>query len=390
MVRIAPPLLAAALLAGLGMAPAAADPWRLGARLGLELVAPLHQTDKVDSIARLGFGLTGNGAVAPEVELSFDLEAWYDGQIHDFDFNPGEAKLVWSPAPFEVALGYDIENWSVTEASELNNIVNQTDLNRDLSGNTRLGQPMLRLSYFGNAGRLSGYFFPHRPERPFAPVFGFDRAAAVYDTKRGAYEPGYALRYQHSFGTVDLDLFTYYGVDNTPFFRLVGGQAQLLYPKVRLSGISTQAVLGPTFLRLELQHVVGRPDRDGLRRSSLSHSIELEHELYGVFGTGADLALLAAHSGSSLGRKSTELFQNDISLGAKLTLNDVGSTEATLLATHDLDHGSTFLSLAIKRRIGDTLKLELEAVDFLNVDANDPVAPLRDAGQVRLLLTRYF
>lgn len=375
---------AASCLAG---DPAMAQGLDFGASIGLEV---LSYRSLAEDPVRLLLGLTLNGEIVPGLDLSLGIDAWSDVARGQSGIDLQDAALTYTRDDFQALLGYEIESWSVTEASELTNIVNQIDLERDITGNTRMGQPMLRLSYLSDFGWFGLYYFPLSPERRFDPVFGLNGIDAIYDTGRQDREPGYALRYRHTLGAVEVGAFGYRGLDKSPVPVVENGIPRLFYPEVTQHGLSLQALLGDTYLRSEVLAISGRPDRTGTIRDSLSYGFEIEDQTYGVFGMDADLSLLAAYTRNSLGRSSTELLQDDLSLGAKLNWNNVGSTELSLLLTHDLTFGSTFASLGFEARLRDNLKLELDVVEYFDVHADDILAPLQDAGHARLELTLFF
>lgn len=378
-------------IAALAMAavPAAAQDLSFGLDIGVETLSFADDTT-FDDTTRLVLGVNIDGTLAPGLDMALNLSAWTDDIGDTARIDPLDAWLRWTSGSFEALLGYEIENWSVTEASELTNIINQSDLERDITGSTRLAQPMLRLSYLSNIGWFGLYYFPQSPERRFDPIFGLDGIEPIYDTDRKDKEPGAALRYQHNIGVFDLGAFVYRGLDKSPSPVLVAGLPRLRYPVVTQTGLSAQALLGDTYLRGELLHVAGRADRDGDTRDSLAYSFEVENQTYGVFGMDADLSLLMAYTGNSLGRDSTDIFQDDISLGAKLNWNNVGSTEVSLLVNHDMTYGSSFGTLSFETRLRDNLKLELDFVDFFDVDGRDTLSPLAQARHAKLQLTLSF
>jgi hypothetical protein len=385
-------MVATALPAVLVLAPPlAAEPWSFGGSLGVEsLRYPDPGPNGGRAVDWLTLGLTADAGLAPGLALSLDIETWRDHARSRIRVDAQEATLIWSNEVLEAKLGYDVESWSILEAAELNNVLNQTNFERDILGSSRLGQPMLRLSLLTEAGWFGAYYLPQSPERRFDPVFGLDGIELLYETVREDREPGFAGRYQHGIGAVDLQVFFFRGLDNSPAPVIYEGAPRLLYPVIDMAGASAQWLTGSTYLRAELQSVGGRPDISGRKRDSLSWGLEIEHELYGVFGMDADLSLLAAYTANSLGRDSTEPLQDDLSLGAQLTWNSVASTEISILATQDQTWGSIFGTLSFSTRLRDDMNLEIEATDFLDVDPRDVLAPLQDAGHVRVSLTYFF
>ncbi|NIP75688.1 MAG: hypothetical protein GTN90_06815, partial [Xanthomonadales bacterium] len=100
-----------------------------------------------------------------------------------------------------------------------------------------------------------------------------------------------------------------------------------------------------------------------------------EHTLSGIFETNADLGLLAEYNydGRDEERAPATVFDDDLFLGARLTMNDVQDTSVLGGAIIDRDTRSTILFAEAERRIGDNWKIELEGRFFLNVSGSDPL-----------------
>ena len=118
----------------------------------------------------------------------------------------------------------------------------------------------------------------------------------------------------------------------------------------------------------------------------------LEHTLFGVGETNADLGLLAEYlyDGRETGRAPFVLADDDFFVGARLALNDEPDTQGLLGAIVDRSTGSTLLFLEAERRIGDAWRAEITARFFLNVDSRDKAAGFRDDGFIRIQFARFF
>jgi len=83
-------------------------------------------------------------------------------------------------------------------------------------------------------------------------------------------------------------------------------------------------------------------------------------------------------------------FQNDVFVGARLALNDEASSELLGGAFYDLDNGSTSLRLEGSRRIGNGLKLNVEAQVFTNIDESDPLNAFASDDYIQVELQKFF
>ena len=88
-------------------------------------------------------------------------------------------------------------------------------------------------------------------------------------------------------------------------------------------------------------------------------------------------------------RLPATLFENDVFLGTRITLNDIQDTELLAGAIMDEKTDGIFASAEFQRRIGNHLLLEVEARLFVADD--DPlIESISSDDFVTLRLTRYF
>lgn len=117
-----------------------------------------------------------------------------------------------------------------------------------------------------------------------------------------------------------------------------------------------------------------------------------EYTFYQVEETDTDLGVLAEylHDGRNNDKAPPTAFDNDLFLGARLTLNDIDDSAALVGAVVDLDDQTTSLRLEAERRFGDSRKIELESQWFANVDDDNPLAAVEDDSYVLLRFTQFF
>ncbi|MEL6677952.1 MAG: hypothetical protein AAFQ51_04530 [Pseudomonadota bacterium] len=368
------------------MAPADAQTLELEARALVDSRFDTQTADR-DQVEFAGtLQLSAEQAVG-EVDLSLIAQVYVTEEEQTVYLPEARAKFSIDPVSFLV--GVDIESWSRVEAVERLSLLNQTDLERDLSGETKLGEPMVRATVLGDVGLLGLYYLPLHQERPFGPDLS-PQPKAVYETEAEEFAPSFVLRFSTAIDDLDLEAIAFHGTDREPSLRPGASGPEALYPVVTQLGLGAQYLMGATFLRGEGVHVVGRPDARGRTRTDQLYTVEVEHETYDPVGLGFDVAGILSYAGSSLGEDSANDNQNDGYAGLRFTWNDVGSTEISVLAGHDFDFGSTTLTVEFERRLNDRLLLSIEAFEVFDVGRDPALSPLENAGGVRLELTTYF
>ena len=171
---------------------------------------------------------------------------------------------------WELRLGVDRVFWGVVESRSLVDIVNQTDLVEHPNEKTKLGQPMVHLTWSGDWGALELFGLTGHRERTFPGRHGRLRPEFVMDPKRTSYESAaeewhldLAGRYSGSFGPVDVGLSVFDGTSREPTLlptpTLDGSEIVLAphYEQIRQFGLDTQLTTGPWLLKLEAIHRAG-------------------------------------------------------------------------------------------------------------------------------------
>ncbi len=283
--------------------------------------------------------------------------------------------------------------WGVAESQHLVDIINQNDSVENLDGEDKLGQPMLRTSYIMDNGSLSLYVLPYFRERTFAGVNGRLRTPLVVDTAQVTYEANdekehidYALRWNQTFDAIDIGLSWFDGTSREPELRVnnTGTALNPHYAQIQQVGLDLQYTGDAWLWKLE-----------AIRRESKSTGYNaavggLEYTLSGVVESVADLGLLAEYHVDSRDEQATSPLQNDIFLGTRLALNDTQSSELLAGAVVDLDNQSKSLRVEASRRLGDNMKINLEAQVFTDIDSNDLLNALRHDDHLLVEFQRFF
>jgi len=284
----------------------------------------------------------------------------------------------WSGESVELKAGMGKVFWGVTEAVHLVDIVNQTDTLESLHGDAKLGQPMLAASVERDWGLLDVYLLPGFRERTFSGKKGRLRtelpisSEARYQSSDKAQHLDYALRYANGLDDWELAFSYFNGTDRAPQFQPqfspTGVSLIPYYAQLQQVGLELQWVQEAWLWKLE---AVQRQQDQG---DSNASALGLEYSLVGLFESAADLTLISEWMQDS---RERSLFDNDLMMGLRLTLNDEQSSQLLLLATRDLDTDETLLTLQGSRRLGDSFTLSVEGSAFMNLPRESAIYSLR-------------
>ena len=295
---------------------------------------------------------------------------------------------------WELRLGVDRVFWGVVESRSLVDIVNQTDLVENPNEKTKMGQPMVHVTWSGDWGALELFGLTwHRP-RTFPGRHGRLRAGLVVDHKLTSYEStaeewhlDLAGRYSGSFGPLDVGLSVFDGTSREPTLlpTPVGSEIVLAphYEQIRQFGLDTQLTTGPWLLKLEAIHRAGAQNRrlDRYRKYEeedyAAFIVGGEYTINALWDSDADLSLIAEWARDGRGRWATHAFEDDILLAARLGLNDEPSTEFFVSVLDSLDYSTRVLSAEFKRRLSDSWSLHVESSAYLGVAREDVIDAVR-------------
>jgi len=283
--------------------------------------------------------------------------------------------------------------WGVTESQHLVDIVNQTDLVDNLDGEDKLGQPMINMAFVTDSGTLDVFLLTGFRERTFPGEDGRLRSGLVVDTSHPVYESGaedkrtdFAARWSQYINAFDIGVSYFNGTSRDPRFIVNGSGTALLpvYDIINQTGLDLQATFGSWLWKLELISRGGQGDRYTAMTGGF------EYTFVGIMETAYDLGVIAEYLYDDRDEEATTPFANDLMVGARFTFNDEQSTEILAGFITDLDHSDLMLNLEASRRIGNSLKLSVEARAFSNIDNNDPLYSFRKDDYLQAELAWYF
>lgn len=239
--------------------------------------------------------------------------------------------------------------------------------------------------------------YPGFRERTFAGIDGRPRATtgvnsdASYESDAQNRHIDFALRYSTAIEEWDLGFSAFHGTERNPLLRPVFGSSftevslQPFYYQVSQFGFDAQVTLESWLLKLEWIYQ---------QAQAIANHTELvtgfEYSFYGIADSDADLGIIAEYLHDNRSEESTQPFQNDLLLGFRLALNDEASTEALLGGIVDLDNDSVVVTLEANRRVGNSFKVSLEAVTYLNTDNDAGLDQLRNEDFLQAELSWFF
>jgi hypothetical protein len=307
-----------------------------------------------------------------------------------------ELNFLWLHDGWELRAGIGKVFWGVTEFLHLVDIINQTDLVEDIDTEDKLGQPMLNLSVFGDAGTLDLFVLPYFRDRTFPGRNGRFRTPIPVDTKNDVYESGaeeyhidLAVRYSHTIGDWDFGIYYFDGTGREPVLQLKtdsSGKLSIIpfYEQIRQTGLDVQAVKGNWLLKLEAIY------RDGFEENFFASVGGFEYTFINIAASGIDLGLIGEWAYDERGQEFQSAFNNDLMLGTRLAFNDPASTEVLIGYIEDLDRDGSVLTVESSRRLGNNWKINLDAFFVFDAARGDAFYVIREDHVVELDIQYYF
>ena len=311
----------------------------------------------------------------------------------------------WGDSAWELRVGVDRVFWGVAELHNLVDVVNQLDLVEHPRDRPKLGQPMVHLTVSGDWGIAESFVLPYHRKRTFPGRAGRLRSGrlieedALYESGAEERHVDFAVRYGNAVGLLDFGLSGFVGTSREPFFVAAdpagappSSDAPWIpyYEQIRQFGIDAQLTTEGWLYKLEAIRREGARNLLGREEDYHAFIVGLERSLYGLFGSGADLTLLAEWHYDDRGRRATSVWDHDLFIAGFLALNDVQGTEFVAGILSDLRHDYRALNMELKRRLSDNWAMRLEAIASLSVDPRDLTYDGRRDGFVGVGLTYSF
>ena len=165
-------------------------------------------------------------------------------------------------------------------------------------------------------------------------------------------------------GNWDIGASYFDGTSRDPRFVLgAGASLRPLYETIQQVGLDLQGTFEAWLWKLEAIHRGGQGD------DFFASVAGLEYTFFDLVQSGIDIGVVLEHLYDE--RDDLVTTDNDLSLGMRVTLNDINSTDFLAAIVQDVDRNSRFFFVEASRRIGDAFKLSLTARGVDNVGEGD-------------------
>ncbi|MEW5251576.1 hypothetical protein [Microbulbifer discodermiae] len=318
-----------------------------------------------------------------EATLSFEPELYYsrdnieinikpyaransiDENKSDFYFK--EFNFIYTLNAHEFKVGIDQVFWGVAESQHIIDVINQTDTLASVDFEQKIGQPMLQYTYYTNESSLQFFLLTNFEEPPYASNEGRLRPALVVDPSLAHFESGkgknrrdFAVRYSDRLTSIDYSLHYFNGIQRNPVLQYSAAHNALapFYPNMEQVGLESQLVYENWLFKFEGYH---RHSTDNYTALTAG----FEYSFVGIFDSLWDLNLIGEYQYDSRQNASLAQGQNDLFLGARITLNDMNGTTALIGVARDLDDSGTRSGrLELSSRFNDSWRWRIEGWMF--------------------------
>lgn len=339
-----------------------------------------------------------------------------------------EAFVGWQPGPVRLRVGYQLLNWTATEAFHPADVLNSRNYDSRIENPDKLGEPMVELRVRLFSGSLSAYYLPFRitprlpaPSSRLSPLPDGARVGSALWAGRdrrigdGVVEHQWALHLSQTLGDADLSLHIIQHQDRsqpTQLIDLRDGRVRLLYHFVTQVGGTWQQVIDALVIKVEAAHrEFGFPDPDPryqlVQREQLDQTqvaLGLEYGWsYAGGGEGIVLAegqAVVTYDEPQLARPELPPFQRDVLIGYRHIFNDVDGTTLQAGLIVDLEAPEQILAaVQYRQRLSDVWSIDanLRIIHAPPPEAEGPMAELpeglerwHEANELNITLSRYF
>lgn len=295
---------------------------------------------------------------------------------------------------WELNIGLKKVYWGVAESNHLVDIINQTDQIESFDGEDKLGQPMIQFTYSTESfGNFDFYYLPYHRKRVFPGTKGrlrfpivIDKDFITYESSAEEWRQDAAFRWSHYFGAFDIGLSHFYGNGREPEFTFdPTGSISAFYPVINQTGLDLQITHNAFLWKFESIY------RNSSTQDFLALVAGLEFTFSNIDGNGLDIGLLSEYLYDERDDLALSSAQNDIFFGSRIAFNDTQDTAILIGGLADLDKSSRIFSIEASRRIGNSLKVELEARIFSNIDPSELIlSSFKDDSFLRFSVSKFF
>lgn len=354
-----------------------------------------------------GFGRVDNKDSSRD--LTAIEEAWF-----------GYRKKGW-----DVRLGYQMLNWTATEAFHPADVVNSRNLDSNIENPEKLGEMMLSVRKRIRDGGLTFYYMPRieDPELPGSSSrLSFLPDGATYtdplwltdsdEAADGEYEPQWGARFTQTIGDADLSVHYLDHLDRQqPLAIVQPGETGLnvtpVYFRVKDYGLTYLHVLGGLIFKLEAAHK-DFVEHDGSVISSSFIDAPIQHLDHTQIAFGLEYGLAHVKGSETtflfegqtiegvdeVERASLSIFQRDLLVGVRHAFNDTMGREILATAIVDAERNHEYLlNLSYTQRLSDTWSIDVGA-RYIDAPQKETLAQglelLDESNQIYLNISRFF
>ncbi|MBF0266359.1 MAG: hypothetical protein HQL46_13925 [Gammaproteobacteria bacterium] len=295
---------------------------------------------------------------------------------------------------WELRFGISKVFWGVNEGNHLIDIINQSDQVDSITGDEKLGQPMINLNFLNSWGNIELFILPYFREQTYPGINGRFRSSLVVNADKTEFESSdkekhidYAIRWAHSFDEFDIGIHAFKGTNRSPRYLVktasITSSPYLVayYDQISQLGLDLQATFDAWLLKLEALYREDKFDKF----TALSGGIE--YTFNGIFNSSTDLGVVTEYSWDERNQPNLYQFQNDLLLAARVAFNNAQSSEMLIGIIQNLDHSQLrSIQIEASRRIGNNNKLILEMRWF----DDHPFNPIHNDDHIQLKFMHYF
>jgi hypothetical protein len=84
------------------------------------------------------------------------------------------------------------------------------------------------------------------------------------------------------------------------------------------------------------------------------------------------------------------IYENDVMTGLRLAVNDMDDSKILLGVIRDIHSDSTIFAVEASRRLGDSIRVNLDASFFMNINILDPAVSLARDDFIKLEMVWYW
>ena len=217
---------------------------------------------------------------------------------------------------------------------------------------------------------------------------------AIYEGGAGDKVPSWAIKWQNSINETDISFQFFRGTsrDGSTLPVIEDGKLKYFSGFERISQFGTffQKIYGPLMFKFEGIKRNGQKNSEYLRENYYSYITGVEYVNTRIFNKIWDLNLFAEYINDDRGSSSTDIFQNDIFIGSRISLNNIDGTEINQAFTLDLDGNGNTGNFEVSSRFNESIRVIVEYNYYWSLKSADTLYSFRRDNYLGIKVTNYF